>query len=188
MCGNALPRATLGRLPGYLEYVRGLRAAGEKNTSATAVARALGLGEVQVRKDLGAVSGAGKPKTGYRVGAGELGRALLNYEGFAEYGTEIVAAFDISPEKTGLSQSGKPIYPMERLEAFLQAHPAAIGIITVPASAAQQVCDRLVESGVRALWNFAPVNLRAPAGVIVQRENLALSLACLNGQRNGLIE
>ena len=163
------------------------------------------MGEVQVRKDLSAVSGTGKPKTGYLVsdladalekhlgchhktlavlvGAGELGRALLNYGGFADYGAEIAAAFDIDPARTTPAANGKPVYPMERLEEFLRETPVSIGIITVPAGAAQEVCDRLVASGVRAIWSFAPAQLQTPPNVIVQQENLALSLACLNARR-----
>ena len=198
-------RAALGRLPTYLSHIRKLQAAGETSTSATAIAKALGMGEVQVRKDLSAVSGTGKPKTGYLVsdladalekhlgchhktlavlvGAGELGRALLNYGGFADYGAEIAAAFDIGPARTTPAANGKPVYPMERLEEFLRETPVSIGIITVPAGAAQEVCDRLVASGVRAIWSFAPAQLQAPPNVIVQQENLALSLACLNARR-----
>ena len=198
-------RAALGRLPTYLSHIRKLQAAGETSTSATAIAKALGMGEVQVRKDLSAVSGTGKPKTGYLVsdladalekhlgchlktlavlvGAGELGRALLNYGGFADYGAEIAAAFDIDPARTTPAANGKPVYPMERLEEFLRETPVSIGIITVPAGAAQEVCDRLVASGVRAIWSFAPAQLQTPPNVIVQQENLALSLACLNARR-----
>ena len=124
-------RAALGRLPTYLSHIRKLQAAGETSTSATAIAKALGMGEVQVRKDLSAVSGTGKPKTGYLVsdladalekhlgchhktlavlvGAGELGRALLNYGGFADYGAEIAAAFDIDPARTTPAANGKPV-------------------------------------------------------------------------------
>ena len=198
-------RAALGRLPTYLSHIRKLQAAGETSTSATAIAKALGMGEVQVRKDLSAVSGTGKTKTGYLVsdladalekhlgchhktlavlvGAGELGRALLNYGGFADYGAEIAAAFDIDPARTTPAANGKPVYPMERLEEFLRETPVSIGIITVPAGAAQEVCDRLVASGVRAIWSFAPAQLQTPPNVIVQQENLALSLACLNARR-----
>ena len=206
MCKTALPRATLGRLPRYLEHVRQVRARGVSNTSATAIARALGLGEVQVRKDLSAVSGAGKPKTGYLVddlinaletqlgchhktqavlvGAGELGRALLNYDGFSAYGTEIVAGFDVNPPAPDAWKGLRPIYPARELPAFLAEHAIPIGIITVPAAVAQQVCDALVDGGVQAIWSFAPVQLRVPESIILMQENLALSLAFLNGQRN----
>lgn len=210
MCKPGLPRATLGRLPQYLEQVRQMQKSGLDHTSATAIAKALGLGEVQVRKDLSAVSGAGKPKTGYLisdliaaleeqlgchskaqavlVGAGELGRALLNYEGFSAYGTEIVAGFDLNPPTADAWKGQKPIYPAEGLADFIAANPITLGIVTVPASAAQQVCDTLVQCGIRAIWSFAPVQFRVPEGVILMQENLALSLAFLNGQRKDATE
>ena len=175
-------RATLGRIPIYLEYLKNINRH-TRNISATALAKELGLGEVQVRKDLGAVSGAGRPKTGYPVeqlieeletflgcgkkrdnvvivGAGKLGRALLAYRGFPQYGLNI--------------------YPMERFDDFCKNHPVKIGIITVPASQAQQVCDRLVLGGIRAIWCFAPCALCVPPEIPVQYENMALSLAYLN--------
>ena len=187
-----------------------MQARGVSNTSATAIAKALGLGEVQVRKDLSAVSGAGKPKTGYQVadlisaletqlgchhktqavlvGAGELGRALLNYDGFGAYGTEIVAGFDVNPPAPNTWKGLRPIYSVSDLPAFLAAHTIPIGIITVPAGVAQQVCDALVKGGVQAIWSFAPVQLSVPESVILMQENLALSLAFLNGQRNASSE
>ena len=201
MCKTALPRATLGRLPRYLEHVRQLRARGVSNTSATAIARALGLGEVQVRKDLGAVSGEGRPKTGYNVsdliaaledylsgactnvvivGAGKLGRALLDYRGFAEYGLNVAAAFDIAVTEETLSATGKPVYPLERMRAYCHEHETRIGIITVPEKSAQAACDRLVACGVSAIWCFAPCTLSAPESVLIQYENMALSLAFLS--------
>lgn len=199
-----LTRATLGRLPAYLAYVRQLESQAVTHTSATAIARALSLGEVQVRKDLSAISGAGKPKTGYQVqeliaamedrlgyhskrsailvGAGKLGRALMDYDGFDAYGVHLLAAFDSDPSKLGVTESGKPIYPLSQLDDYVAAHPALIGILTVPQAAAQEALDRLAQSGVKAVWSFAARPLRIPEGVWYQQENLALSLACLNGQ------
>lgn len=210
MCGGALARATLGRLPTYLSHVRALQAAGMTHTSATAIARALGLGEVQVRKDLNAISGAGKPRTGYLiddlirameerigakgasravlVGAGKLGCALLSYDGFTAYGTEIIAAFDTDEGKQGVCENGKHIYPLSYLRDFIRENKVTTGVITVPQQAAQQVCDLLVACGVRAIWSFAPVRLQTPGDVCLRQENLALSLACLNGQRGAFAD
>lgn len=198
-------RATIGRLPLYLDYLKRTAHTCE-NISATALAKALGLGEVQVRKDLGAVSGAGRPKTGYHVralietletflrvdspcpvvivGAGKLGRALLDYGGFQPYGLQITAAFDIAVDKTVYSQSGKPIYPMTDFDRFFAEHEVPIGIITVPADQAQRVCDRLVQSRVRGIWCFAPCTLQVPPQVSVQYENMGLSLAYLSRKMN----
>ena len=195
-----ISRATLGRLPGYLKYLQSLPPE-MQNISATALARALKLGEVQVRKDLSSVSDAGKPKIGYNtalliktletflnrdngnaviVGAGRLGRALLDYGGFSEYGLEIAAAFDIKVTSRMQSESGKAILPMHELEAFCRRQNITIGIITVPASAAQQVCSRLIRNNIDAIWNFAPCTVCVPSDVTVQDENMALSLAHLS--------
>lgn len=203
MSAGCVPKATLGRLPVYLQYLRSVQ--GERpNVSATAIARALGYGEVQVRKDLGAVSGLGKPKTGYEtaklmeqlesylgqkgcrqaviVGAGKLGRALLDYDGFADYGLEIAAAFDVKNARAEESEAGKPIYPMEELEGFCRRSDIRIGIVTVTKEAAQEVCDRMVKCGISAIWSFVPGSLRVPDTVLLRQENLALSLAHLNMQ------
>lgn len=193
-------RATMGRIPLYLKYLKSA-AHDAENISATQLARALGLGEVQVRKDLGAVSGEGRPKTGYNVGdliaaledylsgactnvviagAGKLGRALLDYRGFAEYGLNVAAAFDVAVKEPALSATGKPVYPLEMMQAYCRQHETRIGIITVPEKSAQAACDRLVECGVSAIWCFAPCTLSAPENVLIQYENMALSLAFLS--------
>ncbi len=197
-------RATLGRLPAYLQYLKELDPAIYGNISATIIAKDLGLGEVQVRKDLNAVSGAGRPKLGYKtaalikrledvlgqnkiskaviIGAGKLGNALLEYNGFANYGLEITAAFDIDESKIGKTEFGKPIYNLSNLENYCKEQEVKIAVITVPAKAAQDICDRLTGCGVTAIWNFAPCQLSVPEGIMLQQENLALSLAHLKLQ------
>ena len=199
MKNSYVSRATIGRIPVYLRYLKN-NYHGTENISATSLARALGLGEVQVRKDLSAVSGAGRPKTGYNigeltqvleeflggksnvviVGAGKLGRALLDYGGFGDYGLNITAAFDAAADDVIHSNNGKPILPADRLESFCAENNVKIGIITVPAEAAQEVCDRLVGCGIKGIWCFAPSHLNVPEGIEVQYENMALSLAYLN--------
>ena len=192
---------TLRRLPVYLHYLRTIQ---EQcvNISATAIADKLGLIDVQVRKDLASVSGSGRPKTGYNtlelleqlerylgcgsatstvlVGAGNLGKALMAYSGFDDYGLKIVAAFDNNPALIGECVSGKPVYPMEKLNEICKKQNILVGIITVPAPVAQDVCDILVGNGVRAIWNFAPIILRVQPNVQVENENLASSLAVLS--------
>lgn len=201
MNGQCISKATLGRLPTYLKYLKEIRQ-NCPNVSATGISKALGYGEVQVRKDLGAVSGKGKPKIGYNteeligmleiclgqksvkqaviVGAGKLGRALLDYDGFSDYGLEISAAFDINVNKVQYSDARKPIMPMSEFEGFCYRNDIKIGIITVPKNAAQQVCDLMVKSNVSAVWSFAAGNLSVPDKVSLRQENLALSLAHLN--------
>lgn len=196
-----MKKATLGRVPLYIEYLNSLPSEAQ-NVSSAEIAKGLGLGEVQVRKDLGALSGKGRPKVGYDkeelknnlksyiesdcgshvilVGAGKLGRAILGYGGFRKFGLEISAAFDSDADKVGFTESGKKIFPIERLQEYCKKHDVKIGIITVPVVAAQRVCDLLVESGVKVIWNFAPVKLKVKDGVTVQQEDMALSLAYLS--------
>ena len=116
------------------------------------------------------------------VGAGKLGRALLDYEGFSDYGIEIAAAFDINADMWQSSQSGKHIYGMDSFPGFCQVQDVKIGIITVPKEAAQEVCDLMVKNNISAIWSFAPTSLHVPQGVVLQEENLALSLAHLYKQ------
>lgn len=202
MQNREISRATLGRIPSYLQYLKALPPQ-VQNISATTIARDLGLGEVQVRKDLGCISGAGKPKIGYNaaklvdsletylscknggaiiVGAGKLGRALLDYGGFAGYGLEILAAFDAAVAAEEKSDTGKRILPMEALEPFCKGQTVQIGIIAVPEEEAQKVCSRLIENHIRAIWSFAPCSLTVPPDIAVQYENMALALAHLKIQ------
>ncbi len=195
-----ISKHTLQRLPLYLSYIKALPEDSPKNISATTIAEALQLNDVQVRKDLASVSSSGKPKVGYNVkdliaeleaflgyndidnavivGAGSLGKALLNYSGFKAYGLNIIAAFDLLNEPTEFQD--KTIFPVAQLESFCRKVNIHIGIITVPAQGAQEICDLLVKSGVRAIWNFAPVHLVVPEGILVQNENMASSLALLS--------
>lgn len=192
----------LNRLPGYLNHLKTLPSESE-NVSASAIARALGLGEVQVRKDLAKISITGRRRTGrcreqlirdiekyldfaaetgtIIVGTGKLGCALLDYEGFDEAGLNVMAGFDLHPTRD-ITERGKRIYPMTRLETFCKRYEVRIGIIAVPAENAQDVCDALVACGVEAIWNFAPVRLRVPDHVVIKSENLALSLTALRIQ------
>lgn len=198
-----ISKATLGRLPSYLEFLQNLPPDKVPYISATAIAKHLGLGEVQVRKDLAAVSGAGKPKLGYvtvelvekledflgcnqltsavLVGAGKLGRALLQYDEFEKYGVKISAAFDSNERAISLG-SKTEILPINQFEYFCKTQNIKLGIITVGEGSAQAVCDQMVKSGITAIWNFAPCKLNVPASILLQNENLALSLAHLNNQ------
>ena len=201
MENKKISKAVLKRLPGYLAYLKSLPDSAGTHISATALANALGMGEVQVRKDLATVSDGGRPKIGYLresliddieqflgydnttdavlIGAGKLGQALMGYKGFDEYGLNILAAFDAKP-KMDKTEEGKPIYPIEKLEHFCRTHKVLMGIITVPAEGAQEVADQLIAGGIKAIWNFAPTHLDVPAGILVQSENMATSLAVLS--------
>lgn len=194
-------KSVLKRLPGYLAYLKSIPEDSSPYISATALANALGMGEVQVRKDLAMVSDGGRPKVGYLrlaliddieqflgydnttdailIGAGKLGQALCGYSGFEAYGLNILAAFDTAPvnDKT---DEGTPILHISQMENFCRSNKVLMGIITVPAAHAQEVCDKLIACGIKAIWNFAPIHLDVPTNILVQNENMATSLAVLS--------
>lgn len=168
--------------------------------SSATLADSLSINPVQVRKDLASVSSVpGRPKMGFKVnllfndiksylgynsydeavlvGVGNLGKVLLQYNGFTNYGLEIIAGFDVNPTASNIA--GKAIMPMENIESFLKKLNIKIGIIAVPSYAAQEVADILVANGVQAIWNFAPKTLTLPDNVLIKNENLAASLAAL---------
>lgn len=199
MSSYAVTPAVLERLTSYLNYLKSMPEPKPETVSSTVIATALGMGNVLVRKDLACVSSSGRPRVGYKtmeliielerflgydeikkavlVGAGKLGGALLNYEGFNEYGVDIIAGFDA--EASG-KQSTKPIYPMESFEFFCRENKVKIGVITVPADKAQSICDLMVKSGIKAIWNFAPTHLDVSENILVKNENMAGSLAMLS--------
>ena len=200
---SGISKAAFARLPAYLNYLKSLPEDSGPYISATAIAAAMNLGDVQVRKDLAAVSGSGKPKVGYVlktliseledylgyhdvddaviVGAGKLGMALLEYRGFENYGLNILAAFDENEAVTGAAPDGKTVLHMREFDAFIKEHGVKMGILTVPEGSAQQVCDRMIADGILAILNFAPVHLEVPEGILVQDENMATALAALSG-------
>ncbi len=193
------------RLPYYLKLLKELKSSRVVNVPASVIANYLGVYEVQVRKDLSAISSQpGKPRVGFSVqalisdiehflgydnanvavlvGAGHLGKALMSYSGFADYGLDIAAAFDTDPLLIGRLIHGRPVYSMERLPGICQERHIPIGIIATPAQHAQKVCDALVGAGIKAIWNFAHVRLHVPEGVLVQNEDMAVSFALLSNR------
>ena len=200
---RTIPKATLGRIPVYLRYLKDLPDEPGTTISATKIAQKVSLGEVQVRKDLALISGRGKPRVGYErdkliwdlenclgsdsltnavlIGAGKLGRALLDYDGFEEFGVRIVAGFDCNEQALQIGKN-KTVLPIREIETFCAKNNIKIGIITVGQGSAQEVCDKLVACGVKAIWNFAPCVLSVPPTVLLRQEKLALSLAHLNSQ------
>jgi len=197
-----ISRKLLQRLPLYLNHLKTLPQSSDQ-ISATAIAAALGLGHVQVRKDLAKISVEGRCRTGRSrekliedieryldftsatgtivVGTGKLGQALMDYSGFSESGLNVMAGFDRNPAEKQ-SESGKPIYSLNRLESFCKCYDVRIAIIAVPGEEAQAVCDELVACGIQAIWNFAPVRLKVPEHVALQSENLTVSLSALRMQ------
>lgn len=193
------------RLPYYLKFLKELESADGQFVPASAIAESLGIYEVQVRKDLAAVSSQpGKPRVGFSVsgliydiehflgydnanvavmvGVGHLGKALMSYTGFADYGLDIAAAFDKDRQLVGRLIHGRKVYGMESLASICSEKNIRIGIITVPAEQAQNACDALVQAGVKAVWNFAHIKLNVPEGVLVQNEDMAVSFALLSSR------
>lgn len=188
-------------MPVYLNYLKGMPA-GTRFVSSGHIAEELGLGEVLVRKDLAFTNAIGRPRVGYVteeliaaieevlcyngkrhaviVGYGALGKAILSYGGFGYYGIEIVAAFDSNKEKLGVSPAGKPVYDIADARSEIPRLGAKLAIICVPAQAAQGVADLLIESGVKAILNFAPAPLKIPEGVEVRQIDVAANLAILS--------
>lgn len=200
--GN-LSKQTLHRMPYYLQYLKKLEQEGLEVVSAPTLAKHFKQTEIQVRKDLAAISAdKGMPKKGFVlpvlirsmeellgynnvddaviVGIGSLGKALLSYTGFADYGLSIVAAFDRNDALVGGEVGGVKVLHADQLHDLCVRLHIKIGIITVPAEAAQETCDILVSSGVCAIWNFAPIHLETPENVLTQNENMAASLALLS--------
>lgn len=198
-----VPVTSLQRLPVYLNYLKSLDDY-DSFISSGAIARALGMGEVLVRKDLAYTPAQGRTRVGYRVGelvaaiedflgcnnrrsavifgAGELGSALLSYGGFSNYGIDIVAAFDNDPSKIDKCVSGKPVFDNREAYAHIVKRKVTLAVICVPAAAAQSVADDIVACGIKAILNFAPVLLKVPRDVIVRNIDVAANLAILSSQ------
>ncbi|MBE6346844.1 MAG: redox-sensing transcriptional repressor Rex [Lentimicrobiaceae bacterium] len=195
-------KTVLSRLPLYYNFLLEKRKENYKYISSTVIAKSLKLNNIQVRKDLACVSRqSGKPRMGFEieslisdieevlgfnnldevvlVGAGRLGRTLLSYQGFTDYKLNIVAGFDNSVELVGAKVNNKPILHIDKLTPIVERLNIKIGIITVPKESAQEVCDIMISAGIKVIWNFAPVHLEVPDGIIIKHENLAVSLALL---------
>jgi redox-sensing transcriptional repressor len=197
----SVPIPTLRRLPRYYQYLARLKGAGQEQVSAAHMAEVLGVHHTQVRKDLAITGCQGRPKTGHRVGellaaietflhwdnhsdafligVGGLGAALMKYPDFAKAGARIVAAFDSDPAKAGTTVGETQVLPLEKFQDLARRMHIAVGILTVPAEAAQATAELMVSSGIRAIWNFAPVALDLPGDIIVENLELFTSLALL---------
>lgn len=193
---------TLKRLPLYLRLLRTMKEEGEEYASGTVVAKELGLDPIVVRKDLAITGAVGRPRLGFPmdeiiqaieeflgwsntsdailVGVGNLGAALLGYKGIEQHGMRIVAAFDSDPKIIGTTVNGKQVLDVKKMPELVKRMHIQIGVMTVTASVAQGVADMMIEGGIRAIWNFTPTSLDVPDHVIVQREELASSLAVLS--------
>lgn len=190
---------TLRRLPLYLHLLKQLESDGVLYISSTLIAKQLRFEAIQVRKDLAVTGIIGRPKIGYPVpelikkiqqfinwdktmnsviiGAGALGSALLGYNGFEDSGLKIVAAFDSDPNKIGSIIRGRHVYSLNDLDDYIRNEDISVGIITVPAQFAQNICDRLVNAGIKSVWNFTPTVLETPDTVIVKNQDPIRGLA-----------
>jgi redox-sensing transcriptional repressor len=187
---KVIPDIVIGRLPIYLRALNRLAQDGHEVTSSHELGQLLGISSAQIRKDLSWFGGFGKQGTGYQiayledklrqvlkinrewevalVGAGDLGTALAHYGGFAERGFHITCVFDSAPDKVGKALNGFTIQSMDELQHTIAARGIKMAMIAVPAKNAQTVADQLIAAGVRAILNYAPINLNVPEGVRVQ--------------------
>lgn len=196
---NDIPDIVIGRLPIYLRTLTRMAEEGGKiTTSSQELGERLGISSAQIRKDLSHFGEFGKQGTGYHIsylieqlrqilklerkwqvaliGAGYLGHALAHYGRFEAHGFRIAWVFDNDPEKVGKDMNGLPIRPDEAMEEILQREGATIAILAVPASAAQELTDRLVAVGVKSILNYAPISLNVPPDVHVQYSDPVLQL------------
>lgn len=196
-------KTTLKRLPLYYNMLKNMEKSDMDYISSSLIAENLNLNPILVRKDLAYVSHIpGKPRIGFEIsaliedieaflgyknitdavliGVGRLGRALLSYEFFKEYGLNIVSGFDVDEDLVGLKINGKPVFPMDKVEHIIKRLNVNLGIVTVPQEKAQDVCNILIDAGIKAIWNFAPTHIILKNNVIIKNENLAASLAYLS--------
>jgi redox-sensing transcriptional repressor len=198
---RSIPEATVGRLPIYLRGLVDIAESGATTVSSEALAEAAGVNSAKVRKDLSHLGSYGTRGVGYDVaylihqvrrelglsqhwpivlvGVGNLGHALANYRGFPERGFRIAALVDADPGKVGEVVGGLPVRHIDELGEIVGALDAAIGMICTPGAVAQEVADRLIDSGVRSILNFAPAVIGVPEGVSVRKVDLAIELQIL---------
>jgi len=194
--------STVRRLSAYLRFLEDFEGRGLSTISSEELAQRGGTTSAQVRKDLSFFGSFGKRGLGYSVpelagrlreilglgrewrviivGAGKIGAALAQYRGFRQRGFLILAAYDANPEKVGRSLDGIQIRDIEQLEGDVARDQPDIAVLTVPAEVAQGVLDRVVKTGIKAILNFAPTQLQAPADVTVKTVNMAMELEGLS--------
>ena len=204
---DKVPEPTLRRLPWYLSNARLMKEQGERYASSTRLAHQLGMDSSQIAKDLSYVNVSGKPRMGYEVdelidvlerflgftechtailfGVGSLGGALLADSGLKQFGLEIVTAFDINPALVGREINGIPIFHTdEYFQKMQELEHVHIGVLTVPINIAQEITDKMVAGGIRAVWNFTPFRIRVPESIVVQNTSLYAHLALIFNRLN----
>ncbi|MBO5796564.1 MAG: redox-sensing transcriptional repressor Rex [Bacteroides sp.] len=201
-----VPEPTLRRLPWYLSNLKLLRQKGEQYVSSTQLSKETNIDASQIAKDLSFVRVTGRTRVGYEVetlitvledflgftrihkaflfGVGSLGGALLRDTGLEHFGLQIVAAFDVNPNLVGTTLCGIPIYHTDEFEQKMLEYDVNIGVLTVPIEIAQAVTDKMVEGGIKAVWNFTPFRIRVPESIVVQNTSLYAHLALMFNRLN----
>ena len=203
-----VPEPPLRRLPWYLAFVKLMKGKGETFISSTQIAKEINVDPSQVAKDLSFVNISGKTRVGYDInalvdvledflgftsqhkaflfGVGSLGASLLHDTGLSQYGLEIVAGFDVREDLDGNMINGIPVFHMDDFPAKQKEYGATIGVITVPVEKAQEVTDRIIEGGIKALWNFTPFRIRVPEHIVVQNTSMYAHLAVMFNRLNSM--
>lgn len=194
--------AVIKRLPRYHRYLGDLLENGIERISSNELSEKMNVTASQIRQDLNNFGGFGQQGYGYNVeylyneiakilgidhqnsmiiiGGGHFGQTLANYGNFEKRGFVTKAIFDVSPERIGKSVRGIMTYSMDELESWLKENPVQIAVLTIPKNSAQEVADRLVACGVKAIWNFAHLDLKVPKDVVVENVHLSESLMQLS--------
>lgn len=203
---DKVPEPTLRRLPWYLSNIKLMKERGEQFVSSTQISKEINIDASQIAKDLSYVNISGRTRVGYNIddlievlesflgftnmhkaflfGVGSLGGALLHDSGLKHFGLEIVAAFDINPKVVGKELNGIPIFHSDDFEAKMKEYDVNIGVLTVPINIAQDITDKMVEGGIKAVWNFTPFRIRVPEYIVVQNTSLYAHLAVMFNRLN----
>lgn len=203
---DKVPEPTLRRLPWYLSNIKLMKERGEHFVSSTQISKEINIDASQIAKDLSYVNISGRTRVGYNIdalidvleqflgftnmhkaflfGVGSLGGALLRDSGLHHFGLEIVAAFDINPDLVGKDLNGIPIFHSNEFEAKMKEYDVNIGVLTVPINIAQEITDKMVSGGIKAVWNFTPFRIRVPENIVVQNTSLYAHLAVMFNRLN----
>ena len=203
---DKVPEPTLRRLPWYLSNIKLMKEKGEQYVSSTQISKKINIDASQIAKDLSYVNISGRTRVGYNIdalievlesflgftnmhkaflfGVGSLGAALLRDSGLHHFGLEIVAAFDVNPELVGKDLNGIPIFHSDDFEAKMKEYDVNIGVLTVPINIAQEITDKMVDGGIKAVWNFTPFRIRVPENIVVQNTSLYAHLAVMFNRLN----
>ena len=203
---DKVPEPTLRRLPWYLSNIKLMKDKGEQYVSSTQISKEINIDASQIAKDLSYVNISGRTRVGYNIdalievlesflgftnmhkaflfGVGSLGGALLRDSGLQHFGLEIVAAFDVNPELVGKDLDGIPIFHSDDFEAKMKEYDVNIGVLTVPINIAQEITNKMVDGGIKAVWNFTPFRIRVPENIVVQNTSLYAHLAVMFNRLN----